>query len=534
MIINLIKTVKNADIRRYSATALFFLLFVCFHIKANAQTGVFTLNGGTASETNQTYAATLTDQSAVYVLNSGQLTLTNCTMTKTGDASNVNNSSQYGTNAGVLATTSSTITITGGSVTTNASGANGIFANGSGTSINMSNATISASGSNSHGVDVTYGGSITLDNVNITTAGSSSSALATDFGGGTVTVTGGTIIASDTASGGHSAGIYSTGTITVTGATVSSSGDCGGVIDGANSIILTNTALTGVAEGIKLWKTAPANGPATVTITGGSLTATTGDAFYVTGEAGNAATANVTMSGGATVTAGTGNIMNVIISSTGSFTASGDILTGNFTADATSTLSITLQDSTSLTGNAQNAGITIDATSTWNVTANSVMTTVVDPSGISGRSVKNIIGNGHNVHYDSTLAGNQYLGGLTYSLVDGGYLTPGIVTGIEQLQQTAATGEMLLQNFPDPFTLTTIISYNLFQNDNVTLKVYNQLGNQVEVLVNEYQEAGLYKVSFNAQDLPDGLYYYCLSAGNIVQTKKMVKSEGVRGWRCEG
>ena len=64
---------------------------------------------------------------------------------------------------------------------------------------------------------------------------------------------------------------------------------------------------------------------------------------------------------------------------------------------------------------------------------------------------------------------------------------------------------MLLQNFPDPFTLTTIISYNLFQNDNVTLKVYNQLGNQVEVLVNEYQEAGLYKVSFNAQDLPDGL-----------------------------
>ena len=61
---------------------------------ARAQTGVYTLNGGTASQTNQTYAATLTDQSSVYVLNSGHLTLTTCTMTKTGDSSNNNNSSR--------------------------------------------------------------------------------------------------------------------------------------------------------------------------------------------------------------------------------------------------------------------------------------------------------------------------------------------------------------------------------------------------------------------------------------------------------
>jgi hypothetical protein len=50
------------------------------------------LNGGTARETSQTYAATLVDQSAVYVLNTGRLTLVSCTMTKTGDASNTDSS----------------------------------------------------------------------------------------------------------------------------------------------------------------------------------------------------------------------------------------------------------------------------------------------------------------------------------------------------------------------------------------------------------------------------------------------------------
>jgi len=257
---------------------LFLLMFNLF-MPVYAQTGVYTLNGGTASQTNQTYNATLTDQSAVYVLNSGQLTLTNCTMIKTGDASNVNNSSQYGINAGVLAASAGQVTISGGSVTTNASCANGIFATGSGSSISMSNGTINASGASAHGVDATYGGSITLNNVNVTTTGSSSSALATDFGGGTVAVTGGTIIASATASGSHSAGIYSTGNISVSGATVSSNGDCGGVIDGANSITLTNSSLTGALQGIKMWKTAPMTGSATVTINGGSLIATAGDAF---------------------------------------------------------------------------------------------------------------------------------------------------------------------------------------------------------------------------------------------------------------
>lgn len=316
------------------------------------------------------------------------------------------------------------ITITGGSVTSSGSGANGLFATGSGSSITMSNGTIKASGGNAHGVDVTYGGTITLTNVNVTTSGASSSALATDFGGGTVNVTGGTIIAASTSANSHSAAIYSTGNISVSGATAASRGDCGGVIDGANSISLTNTALTALIKGFKLWKTAPSSGTATVSITGGSVTVTAGDAFYITGETGNAATGSITVKGGATISASTGNVVNVVSSSTASFTADGEALAGNLIADSTSTIAATLQNQTTLTGIVQRAAMTIDSTSVWNVTGNSILTSLTDTSGISGLSVTNIIGNGYDVSYDASLAANKYLAGQTYSLVNGGRLMP--------------------------------------------------------------------------------------------------------------
>jgi len=58
------------------------------------------------------------------------------------------------------------------------------------------------------------------------------------------------------------------------------------------------------------------------------------------------------------------------------------------------------------------------------VTADSVLTGLIDVSGISGTSITNIIGNGHDVTYDAGLAANSALGGKTYTLVDGGHLLP--------------------------------------------------------------------------------------------------------------
>jgi hypothetical protein len=499
---------------------LFFAII--FVLPVQAQTGVYTLNGGTASQANQTYAATLTDQSAVYVFNSGHLTLTNCTMTKTGDASNVNNSSQYGTNAGVLAKSAGIVVISGGSVTTNALGANGLFATGTGSSVSMSDGTINASGSSAHGVDATYGGSISLTNVNVTSTGANSSVLATDFGGGTVTVSGGTIIASATEANSHSAGIYSTGNITVTGATVISSGDCGGVIDGANTINLINTSLAGKLEGIKLWNTTPASGSATVTINGGSLTATTGNAFYVTGEAGNTANGIITLSGGAVINAGTGNIIKAVSPSTVNFTADNESLTGNMITSGNSTITAMLKNNTTLTGRINVAALSIDSTSSWTLTGNSILTTLIDPSGISGLLVTNITGNGYSVHYDSSLTGNEYLGGLTYSLVNGGVLTPEAINSIEEHQSVASTDWILYQNYPNPFRSTTTISFELFKPAYVTLKIYDILGNQIKVLFNKMGNIGKYAIPFAVNGLGNGIYYYQLNVDGAIQTQKMI------------
>ncbi len=497
--------------------SLFFtlLLIEC----SQAQTGIYTLDGETDTENDEAYAATLTDQSAVYVLNSGNLTLNNCTMTKTGDASDVNQSSQYGINAGVLATSASKVTINGGSVTTDASGANGLFATGSGSSITMSDGVIEASGANAHGVDATYGGSITLTNVDVSTDGASASVLATDFGGGTVTVTGGTITAKATEAGSHSAGIYSTGTITVSDAIVSSFGDCGGVIDGANSIILNNTSLSGTVEGIKIWKTAPAAGAATVTIDGGSLTSTEGDGFYVTGETGNAATATLTVKNGATINAASGNIVNVKYSSVATFVADAVSLSGNLTADDASTLEITLKNGTALNGRIVNAAVTMDANSTWSLNGYSILTVFSDPGGISGLSVTNVTGNGHYIHYDSSLTENAYLGGKTYSLVNGGVLTPGEVGAVSEDYGNAC---ILYENYPNPFKSTTTVSFLLTRKSNVSLKIYNQTGQQVACLVEGTCTAGEYVIPFSSTNFATGIYFVRLIANGCVDTQKMI------------
>jgi len=101
----------------------------------------YKLDGGAAAQSNQTYTATATDTSAVWVSNSGALTLTNPTLTTSGNTSSQDNSSFYGLNAGLLVTSGSA-TVTGGSITTTGTGANGAFATGSGSSVSLSNVTI--------------------------------------------------------------------------------------------------------------------------------------------------------------------------------------------------------------------------------------------------------------------------------------------------------------------------------------------------------------------------------------------------------
>jgi hypothetical protein len=80
----------------------------------------------------------------------------------------------------------------------------------------------------------------------------------------------------------------------------------------------------------------------------------------------------------------------------------------------------------------------------------------------------------------------------------------------------------LSQNFPNPFNPTTTIRYGLAHRVNVTLIIYNTLGQQVATLVNEDLEAGYHDMRFDGRNLASGVYFYRLQAGDFVQTRKLL------------
>jgi hypothetical protein len=78
------------------------------------------------------------------------------------------------------------------------------------------------------------------------------------------------------------------------------------------------------------------------------------------------------------------------------------------------------------------------------------------------------------------------------------------------------------QNYPNPFNPSTTIRYGLPNRSNVTLTVYNTLGQQVAQLVNGEVEAGYHEVKFEASGLSSGVYFYRLQAGSFVETRKFI------------
>jgi hypothetical protein len=80
----------------------------------------------------------------------------------------------------------------------------------------------------------------------------------------------------------------------------------------------------------------------------------------------------------------------------------------------------------------------------------------------------------------------------------------------------------LYQNYPNPFNPSTNFGFRIADFGFVSLKIYDVLGNEVAVLVNEEKNAGEYKIEFDAAHLSSGVYCYKLTAGRFVKTKKMI------------
>jgi hypothetical protein len=98
-------------------------------------------------------------------------------------------------------------------------------------------------------------------------------------------------------------------------------------------------------------------------------------------------------------------------------------------------------------------------------------------------------------------------------------ITPTVVAE----SQTHPAVFLLMQNYPNPFNPNTKITYTLQSNGKVRLSVYDLLGREAVILVNnERKTAGEYVVSFNAANLPSGVYFYKLQTQNYMESKRMV------------
>ena len=386
-------------------------------------TAAYYQDGGTYTYTAQAASATATDQSGVCVADSGTLDLSSSTVSTTGSTSSASDSNAYGLNAAVLAKTASTINLSSSSITSSGSGASGVFAIGSGSAANLTDVTIVTTGAYAHGAEVATSGVITLVGCTVTTSGAYASGIGMNNGSGTVTVTGGTF----TTSGAQAPVIHSQGAVTVLNGTMSATLSDASVIQGGNSITLSGTALSTLGAGARsclIFQSGTDAVTGTFTMTGGSLATASGPLFFVSNITGAIHLNGVSLSAGSGVIVEAG----ATSSTTGGIavlTATGQTLMGNLvTDDDISSISASLQSSSRLTGVINQAALTLDASSTWTLTGTSHLTTLSDAAGISGSNVTNIVGNGFNVTYDSTLAGNSTLNGGTFALAGGGQLLP--------------------------------------------------------------------------------------------------------------
>jgi hypothetical protein len=118
---------------------------------------------------------------------------------------------------------------------------------------------------------------------------------------------------------------------------------------------------------------------------------------------------------------------------------------------------------------------------------------------------------------DEGIAGTVY-----YRLKQMDYIGTYKYSEVIEVNGVTISTMQLEQNYPNPFNPATTIKYQLGNDGFVNLIVFNVLGEEVAVLVNEFQKGGNYQFTFNAENLPSGIYVYQLTSGNYVESRKMI------------
>ena len=347
---------------------------------------------------SETYTSTGDDENALRV-DGATVTLKDITIEKTaGSSSNTEDGDFYGLNAGLLVLNGATATITGATVNTSVTNGNGVFSYGEGTVVNISDSTIRTTENNSGGIQTTGGGTMNAANLDVETQGNSAAAIRSDRGGGTVKVDGGSYVTNGTGS----PAIYCTADISVSDATLTANASEGVVVEGKNSVALTDCDVTGNMSNtyngdsdenihcIMIYQSMSGDadvGEAAFSAEGGSITAKTGDMFYITNTDCEITLKDVAFTlandvflrvegnsssrGWGTEGANGGDV---------TLTADSQEFTGNILVDEISSLVLTMKNGTSYEGaiNPDGDGGTVDVTlddnSTWTLTGDSYIT----------------------------------------------------------------------------------------------------------------------------------------------------------------
>lgn len=304
-----------------------------------------------------------------------------------------------------------TVTIQDATITSNAQGGNGVFSYGKGTTVNLSDSAITTQKDNSGGIQTTGGGTTNATNLTVETNGNSSAAIRSDRGGGTVNVEKGTY----TSKGYNSPAVYSTANITVKNAALTAENSEALVVEGKNSITLENCDVSGSmsdskgtsssenVHNVMIYQSMSGDaetGTANFSMTGGKLTSSNGDQFYVTNT-----DCNITLSGVTLVNKDkNGKLLRVTGNSAShgwgtagkngaqvTFTADAQTMEGDMEVDTISTLDLTLKNNSTFTGAIQivdnadggtavenNAVVTIEKGSKWVLTGDCTITSLTN------------------------------------------------------------------------------------------------------------------------------------------------------------
>ena len=360
------------------------------------------------SYTGGTYTSTGDDENALRI-DGATVRLDGVIIDKSGGASSSTEGGDfYGANAGLLALNGAQATLENITVFTSAQNGNGVFSYGQGTQVTIRNSAITTLNDNSGGLQTTGGGATLAEDCTVETSGNSSAAIRSDRGGGTVDVDGGTY----TTNGAGSPAVYSTAEISVANATLTANNSEAIVVEGRNSVELTDCAVSGNMTGaymgdgsenihnVMLYQSTSGDaavGLSSFTMTGGSLTANAGDMFYITNTE-----AEITLTGVSLTNAADGALLRVEGNSASRgwgaagqngaqavFNANSQLLAGDVIVDSISTLDFNLSGGSTFNGtikiveNAQggtavdgNANVVIGEGCTWSLTGDCTVSTL--------------------------------------------------------------------------------------------------------------------------------------------------------------